>query len=1186
MMMLSWLRSGDGFRRVVVAALMCGGLVTALPATPAAADQAAVQVSAGFGHTCAVTASGGVECWGPNWSGQLGDGSTTPSSVPVAVSGLSTAVQVSASVTTDIGYGHSCAVLSSGGVECWGRNDSGQLGNGSTNSSLVPVAVIGITSAVEVSTGHAHSCALLSAGGVRCWGLNDSGQLGDGSIAQNSVPVSVVGISTGSQVSVGHSHSCALLSAGGVECWGNNGHGVLGDGSTIKSSVPVAVIGIASAVEMSAGHAHSCVVLFSGGVKCWGYNSSGQLGDGSIAQSWVPVSVVGVSSAVLVSVSSNHSCAVLSSGGVECWGNNWSGSLGDGSIVESWVPVSVLGVSSAVEVSTGGGYSCAVMASGAVQCWGDNRSGNLGDGSIAESWVPVSVLGVSSAVEVSAGLSHSCAVTGSGGVECWGSNGSGQLGDGSTTDSSMPVSVSGVSSAVSISAGSSHSCAVTASGGVECWGSNGSGQLGDGSTTDSSMPVSVSGVSSAVSISAGFSHSCAVTASGGVECWGTNGSGQLGEGSIGQSWVPVSVVGVSSAVQVSAGRNHSCAVLFSGGIECWGANWSGQLGEGSTNSSSVPVSVSGVSSAVQVSVGAGHSCAVTASGGVKCWGANWFGVLGDGSTTHSSVPVSVSGVSSAVQVSAGANHSCAMTASGGVECWGTNGSGELGDASTTQSSVPVPASVSGSVVGISTGARGSAWGSHSCAVLTLGGVECWGRNVDGQLGDGSVAESLVPIGVVGLGGSVLSTGVVPVTPCVLWNSAAGTGEFGGPVAGGQAVDLQATGTMPASQGGAVLCGVPSGTSGVLVNVVAKSPLRAGNLRVYPTGAVSSGGVVNFSVQTPVLDNSNAVIVPVSASGGLTVEVNAGPTGVGTETTDVVVTVVGYLDDAGLTYQPVAPCAFADSRSGTGGFFGPYVGHESRTMKVTGTFPASQSGGSTDCLVAGSASAVLVNLVAVNSSGSGDIGVRAGGTGDMTTYVNYAGLFPAMNNSNAVVVPVSASGEVDLFSVAGVLNSTEVRAVVLGYFGSGSSRYVPVLPCAAFDSRVNQGATGGFAGPLSGGESRSYSITGAFTSGQGGGNTDCGVPAGATAVLVNVVAVNPLREGNLRVSSSATSPSGGVVNFAALSPAMNNSNAVVVPLSASGTMDVSANGGASGVGLDLADVRGVVLGYFVSPALPA
>jgi alpha-tubulin suppressor-like RCC1 family protein len=342
-------------------------------------------------------------------------------------------------------------------------------------------------------------------------------------------------------------------------------------------------------------------------------------------------------------------------------------------------------------------HSCGRTAVNGLKCWGDNQFAALGDGSTSNRPYPYPVTGLTNGVAgATAGLAHSCALTTVGGLLCWGANGSGQLGDGSTTTRLVPVDVSGIlTGALAISAGDSHTCAVTAGGAVKCWGSNSNGQLGDNSTTQRSAPADVSGLSSGViAVAAGTAHTCAVTSAGAVKCWGSNSNGQLGDNSTAQRLAPVQALGLTSGVaSIFAGGNHTCAVTTAGAAKCWGSNANGEVGDNSTTQRLVPTDVSTLSSGVAaITTGARHTCARTTGGAAKCWGSNDSGQIGDGTGANRRTPRDVLNLSTGViGISAGGSHSCATLSSGFVQCWGLNSTGQLGDGTTVNHNTPAPA---------------------------------------------------------------------------------------------------------------------------------------------------------------------------------------------------------------------------------------------------------------------------------------------------------------------------------------------------------------------------------------------------------------------------------------------------------------------------------------------------------------
>lgn len=740
---------------------------------------AATAIAAGGRHTCVLTDTKRVKCWGENEDGQLGNGTTRPSRTAVDVVGLDEDV-----VGISAGYNHTCAALASGFVKCWGNNAYGQLGDGTQISRSTPVGVVALPADedVSLSAGGMHTCAVTKkySDSVWCWGITDYKMLeGEPVVYLTLFPLSPKDTSaipageTITSITSGGDHDCILTSSGGVLCWGFNYSGELGRGSiSFSDSTPAYVSGLDRGVSrISAGGGHTCAQMIGGNVKCWGLNNIGQLGSGSSFASATPMDVRGLSEVTGIAGGAFHTCAIAQSGLVKCWGDNRFGQLSGKPGSVGYLTMDVVGLPGRISaISAGGSHTCALTESGGVVCWGNNKYGQLGDSSLiptpapmqteAQGTEPVAPVPSntppisSGATSIAAGHSHTCAVTGVGEVECWGNNEHGELGNSTTTASlHVPVYVSGLNSRVrAVVAGWGHTCALTTSGGVKCWGYNQNGELGNGTNTSSNKPVDVRGLSTGVkSLEAGDDHTCAVMESGGVKCWGFNEYGQLGDGTAIDRNTPVDVQGIiPPVVMVAAGWGHTCALTSQGSVKCWGNNHYGQVGDGSSiENLHTPVNVAGLAYGVTaISADGGHTCALLDRGVLVCWGNNKYGQLGDGTAEVREVPVPVVGLTTGIaKVVAGWNNTCVVKTSGDLVCWGWNYYGQLGNGIRTTSTRPVDAGEL--VYGVTELALG--WG-HTCVITDIGGVQCWGLNENGQIGDGSTSDAFLPVDVFGLEG--------------------------------------------------------------------------------------------------------------------------------------------------------------------------------------------------------------------------------------------------------------------------------------------------------------------------------------------------------------------------------------------------------------------------------------------------
>jgi alpha-tubulin suppressor-like RCC1 family protein len=636
----------------------------------------AVSISGGSNHTCVRRSDGTIACWGSNEFGQIGDGSLGNGNnrpVAVQVRDINDARMVS------VGSTHTCAVRANGTVACWGGNGVGQLGRGFDGDNRpTPDTVPGLESVWLVASGHRYSCAVVLFGFVTCWGFNDTGQLGDGSTENSSIPIRIAiadlfgNLPATFGIAPGNGHTCVLGSNGNtfVHCWGQNAAGELGRPATevpqIDQTAPVG--GIPNTVEVAAGLDRTCILNASDVVFCWGENSAGQLGNGSTQDVVVPTAVGGLAGAVSargVAAGLRHSCAWRADGTIACWG--FARTLGNGSTLGSAEPVAVRDgdsnnlSSNNFSVVAGDEHTCTVRATGLTACWGNNFAGQV-DPSVSVDAVLTAnnTISVSGLIGIAAGREHSIVLilTNSVGFTMlgWGNDDALHLQSPHPNLPGFFRGNSGELGPVAIAAGGEHTCVLQVRGTVRCFGSNEFGQLGSNNSSTGAFTGGqlVQGIDSAVAIAAGDHHTCALLVNGTVRCWGANHSRQLGDETTQERRTPVGVPGivVGQAVGIVAGGAYTCVLGVRGDVRCWGDNSQGQLGDNSFIDRPEPVAVQRATRTVKTFleglvvtataplnqvvalVGGGtHVCAVRVNGQPVCWGNNANGRLGDGTTT-------------------------------------------------------------------------------------------------------------------------------------------------------------------------------------------------------------------------------------------------------------------------------------------------------------------------------------------------------------------------------------------------------------------------------------------------------------------------------------------------------------------------------------------------------------------------
>ena len=431
---LTFLTLGDTSRLTATVRDENGNLVDDAPVTWSSSDD----------NTATVSSTGLVT------SVQGGTATITATSDDVHIDS-SVRISVWSSISTKWDL-YTCGTNSDGLAYCWGRDANGRLGNGIGSGSRLttPSSVLGEHVWSTMSAAKYHTCGVTGSSALYCWGKNESGRLGDGTTADRSTPTQIGTDQSWANVNAGYDHTCAVTTSGVGYCWGDNTNGKLGtdDPASVDRLSPTTVSGSYSWKSISAGESFSCGVTTSVALLyegyCWGQNFSGQLGIGSRSErdvvTAVPTLVIGSHSWKMISTGTTHACGVTISGEAYCWGWNTSGSVGDGTTAHRPSPTLVSGGHTWQSLSAGREHTCGVTDSGDAYCWGAGGHSRLGTGSPGFSGHPTPnlVSGSHSWSMISAGWRNTCGLTTSAEAYCWGDNTQGQIGNGTTIESHEP----------------------------------------------------------------------------------------------------------------------------------------------------------------------------------------------------------------------------------------------------------------------------------------------------------------------------------------------------------------------------------------------------------------------------------------------------------------------------------------------------------------------------------------------------------------------------------------------------------------------------------------------------------------------------------------------------------------------------------------------------------------------------
>jgi alpha-tubulin suppressor-like RCC1 family protein len=716
----AWLApgAGDGGAWAALKEIeLAGGVLKLAPLklTAIGPSTAVHAIAAGYYHTVALREDGTLWAWGKNEHGQLGDGTPTDRSSPAAIMPSEEWQGVAA------GKDHTVALRRDGMLWTWGDNGMGQLGDGTRSDRWSPVAIHPFEQWQAVAAGWEHTVAVRKDGTLWAWGRNSEGQLGDETAADRQIPTVIFPSEQWRAVAAGTYHTAALRADGTLWTWGANAYGQLGDGTSIGRRSPIAILPNERWRAVATGDAFTVALHADGTLWAWGQNGSGQLGDGTvIARRLLPRPILPGERWLAVSARGGSTAALRVDGTLWVWGNNTSGQLGDGSTSNRSSPTPIQAAESWRAIAAGWNHTVALRSDGTLWASGMNAYGMFGNGTQSAEWSPPVLVSSERWQAVVAGSSHTLALQEDGRLWVWGYGGSGLLGNGIRVNRQRPTVLLPNERWQAIATDDNHSLAVRADGTLWAWGWNSSGQLGDGTAVARPFPKLVLPAERWRAVAAGGNRSLAVRADGTLWAWGANEAGQLGDGTQTGRWSPTVILPSARWQSVAVGDLHSVAVQEDGTLWTWGNNFRGELGDGTRTDRWSPTAILPAERWRAVAAGKLHTVAIREDGSLWKWGGNISG--------HDLSPTSILPEERWKSVAAGGADTVAVRADGMLWSWRYDFAGQSGDGTSIHWQEPTAILPAERWQAVTTS------GGHTLALREDGTLWGWGSDGHGQLG--------------------------------------------------------------------------------------------------------------------------------------------------------------------------------------------------------------------------------------------------------------------------------------------------------------------------------------------------------------------------------------------------------------------------------------------------------------------